>query len=137
MTIIGQNDGQNSGSAMAYRRISGSLTEVDITLNFGASVARSEIHVYTIEGAKNDTPYDAHFPAGGGGGSRSATLDIPAGGGAIAVAYDGGSGSWTNATEDFQLDESSCASHMTDTLLSSYVIGCGSSVRTIGAASWR
>ncbi|SDP40820.1 hypothetical protein SAMN04488061_2887 [Filomicrobium insigne] len=134
--IVGQNDGSNVGMAIAYRRVTGSITTADIVVNYSGTPARSEIHVFRISGQTSDVPYDFHFPAGGGASNRSATLDLPAKGGLIAAAYDAGSGSWTNATEDAQLSESSCASSVSDTLQSGLTVTCSGNVRAIGAVSW-
>lgn len=143
-TIIGQCNGTNNGVCIAAARVPGGLSG-DAVWSMGSSVARSSCVLYAISGQLSDAAFDTHFPAGGGVASRTATLDVPAIGAAIAIAYNGsdGDGTWTNATEDF--DEGTADSSAR--LFGATAAGNGavqanlgithSNCRAIGAASWQ
>lgn len=100
-TIRGQTDGANSGLAIGAAVVP-SGTTADIAMGFAGSVARCGVLVCTLTGYQSATPANAHFPAGSGMETRTAIIDIPAGGVALAVGMNSEPGQLigiTNAQE--------------------------------------
>lgn len=138
-TVATQNDGTNTGGAIAYAVVpSGSTGTVSITLNTSAS--RLGFFIHRLVNYKSSTPTGTNAPAGGGLGSRSVTLTNPAGGVSLAFAYAGESvGTWTNATEDANRIESSFGMGIARFSSATEVVGriiTNSSCRGIVGAAW-
>lgn len=131
-TVIAQNDGANCGTAVIMAAVP-SGTTATVALTFANSVPRAGVVVWTLDGHISSTPHDFDNPAGGAQAIRTATLDIPAGGAAVAIAYSGADPAWTSATERIFDTEMSGAD--TTTAGAGTVIQCAS-CRAICAVSW-
>lgn len=76
-------------------------TSGNINVSFDAStIVRKAWALVRLTDLNNFTPVDTDAPAGGAETSRSVSLDVAAGGIALAAAYSGATppASWTNAT---------------------------------------
>lgn len=139
-SIAGTTTGTTAGTGMIYAKVpTGTTATISITLSGAANDCH--IGVYRLVGQGSDTPFDTDAPAGGGTTTRTATLDVPAGGAVVACMGNGGSNvAWTNATEDYDINTggnsfSSAAHQAYATLQTGLGVQC-TSCRAIVAASW-
>lgn len=144
-SIIGQANGTNTGVGIAYRVVP-SGSDVDLAWTFTANPnlpTRSGFGLYRLDNVKSATPFDFDNPLGGDNATRSATLDVPANGGAIAVAGNGSNVvmAASGATEVYQdlfanNGRQIGATFHTSTVQSGHSIQITNS-REVMAASWR
>lgn len=100
---IGENDGTNSGIAVFRAPATAAMSTVTTAVTLSTTVDRAGVVICRLRNAGGGQ-YDSNFPSGGNEGqARTATVNIPPGGAAMAVAYGKDIlGGFTGATEEYR-----------------------------------
>ena len=103
-TKLGESDGSNVGLAVFAAVVPKGTSVIPVAVVMSGATARSGCQISVVEGFTTSALNASSFPAGAGTASRSASLTIPAGGGAIAFCTDGDLvGAWSaGVTEIFR-----------------------------------
>lgn len=142
-SIIGQTNGTNTGVGLAWRVVP-SGSDLDIAWTFtGTTPTRSGFGIFRLDNHLVAAPADFANPAGGDNDTRSLNVDIPAGGGAVAIAGNGSNQlmAWTGAAESYvdlfgNNGRQAGAIRMSEVKLSNHTIQV-TNCREVMAASWR
>lgn len=97
ITEIGTNTGTSARLWFGYIHAP-SGTTADVALSFSGSMSTGACFLWAIY-PRVMVPFHSHFPSGGSNTSRTATVNVPYSGVAMAIAGRGDSG-WSGATLD-------------------------------------
>lgn len=98
-TQIAVANGTHQSCFQFYVRVPNGTTTGNVVITWGGSTSQSSIHVFTVENAITDAPYAFTVGAGGSDAARSASVNVPADGGAIWNGPTGDTATvWTGAT---------------------------------------
>jgi len=86
-TKLGEVDASNNTAAM-FAAVVPTGTDATVSWTYSSgSGNRNGLAVYALYNYVSNTPHDSDFPTGGNGALRTATIDVPAGGAALGIAF--------------------------------------------------
>lgn len=139
-TVVFSSTGSQTATAMFYAKVP-TGTSATVSITFSSARAGAYASAWRIVGQNSDTPTAFNAPAGGAAATRSATVNVLAGGGVIAsVVSASATPTWSGITREYTFSDGSGGTyqggHATVQSDGNVTISA-TSARIVAAASWR
>lgn len=136
--VLPQVLGTNACAGILYAKVPNGTTGTVVLTKTNAFSGSLIVAAFRIVGQNNDVPYGSGVSAGGGAANRTATIDVAAGG--IAMAVGSGSTNAITSNAGTVIDDGSAATHKVGHVYPTPLLSGATFThngRGTAAASWR